>query len=272
MYGGETGKSYIGYRGRTDTTKICPSDVGDHVVWCDNSHDMGAMSSIVSVVPCRTQAVKSSKRPGRAMPFDDYSRVGGSATYATSSGTLTGAEIAGMKRRVVMIEYDGDADGLARLIGVAASAEGSGGFRRWGPALAVVGKGVDIARCAAFLHAAEASFGIWMTGCTSYNTPGYVDRISGHIVECLGDDEPSWLANLRPNAKSIGGARTLVAAALHGYLAIMHGGLRGSGSSSSGGGGCDAHGAAHCGHRGGGREEGEEEEEEGVGREGGCAA
>ena len=249
-YGGNDGSSWRPYRAINETKKIVPSDADDSVVWCDDGGDMEAMKSIVSVVRCGTRVVKCARRPGKATPFADHARAGGEAAYHTSAGRLTGAEIAKTGRKAVLVEYDGDAEDLARLVpmdagGAEARARRMAPCRykgRWyddeegveglaaailggpKPALAVVGKAEEIALCAAHLHSAGAQYGAWPNLCR-YDAPEYVRRMCADGDEIF-DKLPSWLEDMTVwDSSGRNEAKTLVASILHGYLAVRHGGV-----------------------------------------------
>lgn len=252
-----------GYVPASEAKKIDPAKAGENVVWCDNRADMDAMKSIVSVILCGMQAARCGRRPGRATPFADYARKGEEAEYDTTAGRLSGSAIARTGRRIVLVEYDGDAADLADLLRAEAAQRGtllprnmrgwySDGGRR-GPAwtrdasrrekerlhrmqllppMVVVGRAPELSACAAHLHSAGARFGVHFRG--RYGGPRYIQRVSGGIDEYLGSAEPEWLGHLWPSCRTENEARTLVASALHGHLANRHRrGPRGSGAGAA---------------------------------------
>ena len=262
-YGGTPDFSWRPYKSISEAKKIAPSDAGAGVVWCDNTDDMEAMKSIVSVVRCSTLVVKCGRRPGNATPFAEHARTGGGALYHTSAGRLAGAEIAGMKRRVVLVEYDGDAADLARHIGVETGGSSSSGEdaedRAWRmvpcwyrgrryahshsgardlasairdgsePALAVVGTADELALCAAHLHAASASYGVWPNMC-GYGAPEYVERVCADGDDIFVGMIPSWIQDMTVHDFGDNEGKTLVSSILHGHLAVKHGQAAAGGS------------------------------------------
>ena len=243
------GRTRGGYRRQTDARrKIDPISAGERIVWCDNTDDMDAMKAIVTVLPCHAQAAKCRRRPGTATPFADYAAAGRDATYATTSGRLSGSAIARTGRRIVMVAYDGDAADLADLMRTAAAKcgimrwpRGHGGNRRyvhlpddpeerrqakldWLPPMIVVGTASELSACAAWLHASapEARYGAWMPG-GAYANSERVQRMDVRPNSYLGDDAcPDWIGSLGGHSVRSNESRTLVAAALHGHLANMY--------------------------------------------------
>ena len=250
VYGGpKSNDRFRGYASSADAVKIDPGKAGADIVWCSDKSDMDAMRSIAAVLPGHARAARCARRPGRATPFAEYAKAGGRAACATTAGRLSGSAIARTGRRVVMVEYDGDADGLADLMRTAASSYRTVQKKRWWsdaheeevilPPMAVVGRGKELAMCAAYLHSAGAKFGVCLRGGYGWGAPDYVRRASAGIHEYLGDAEPDWLDRLRPDAKSESEARTLVASVLHGHLASRYrrGASRGVGSEDANAGG-----------------------------------
>ena len=261
----DDGRTRGGYRRQTDARrKIDPISAGERIVWCDNSDDMDAMKAIVTVLPCRAQAAKCRRRPGTATPFADYAEAGRAATYATTSGRLSGSAIARTGRRIVMVAYDGDAADLADLMRTAAAKCGImrwprriGGNMRyehlpddpeerrqkkldWLPPMIVVGRASELSACAAWLHASasEARYGAWMPGGT-YAYSEHVQRMDVGPDSYLGDEAcPDWVGSLGRHSVRSNESRTLVAAALHGHLANMYrrGPRVGSGADDAGNG------------------------------------
>lgn len=259
VYGGELDSCHPGYKALADAEKIDPLDAGENIVWCESGADMNAMKSIVAVLPCRTRAAKARQRPGRATPFAEYAEAGGAAAYATTAGRLSGSAIARTGRSIVMVEYDGDAGDLADLMRTAAAKSGSlRGPRRIqyydddpdGPAesaeerrqrklqrapMVVVGRGPELAQCAAHLHARGSAFGVWIQAGRHGGMPSYVSSAMASPHEYLGDEcEPVWLDRLRISSPRSGEVRTLIASVLHGHLANVYR----KGPRSGGGGGC----------------------------------
>ena len=230
VYGGEDSGGYRGYRPLADAERIDPASADRRIVWCDSSGDMDAMKSITAVIPCGTRAAKCARRPGEATPFAKYAGAGGEATYETTAGRLSGSRIAGTGRRAVLVEYDGDAAGLADLMRSAAASHHSLRRKAWRcgdeeegilPPIVVVGRGADLAACAAHLHSAGAKFGVWIPH-VRYGAPEYVGRATADVRWYLDGAMPMWVDRLGAYGGRECETRTLIASVLHGHLANMH--------------------------------------------------
>ena len=230
VYGGEIASGWRGYRPLSEAERIEHASADEQIVWCESSGDMEAMKSITAVIPCGTRAAKCARRPGTATPFAKYAGAGGEALYDTTAGRLSGSRIAGTGRRAVLVEYDGDAADLADLLRTAAAGRRSLRRKVWScgnesevvlPPIVVIGRGPELAACAAHLHSAGAKYGVWISHLHS-GAPEYVSRATADVSWYLDYETPEWLDRLGGYAGREAETRTLIASVLHGHLANMH--------------------------------------------------
>jgi len=226
-YGGDwEPRSRKAYNSYSRHARFAPDDCGRNVVWTRDAGEFAALKSVLCTLPHDTYVAKERERPGRAVPFGEYAASAASSAYDTSRGRLSGKDIAAEGGVAVMVEYHGDAAGLAALMARDAAAAGGRGDDGEGDGdndcLLVIGRADKLAALSAYLWSRGADFRIWLPSDLSWGGPEYVARVR-HRGRLLARHEPEWLCHVSGLHCGARTMRTVAASLLHGYLAVKYG-------------------------------------------------
>lgn len=148
------------------------------VVRCGDSESFGAMQGALAALECDTVCATRERSAVRGVvEFDGYADAAGDMRYDTTIGHVSGRELAGCGRRIVLVVYDRPAWRTADLAALLADAwRRRNGGNDGCEAVYVIGRPGVLAGCAAHLWRSSAGFGVWML---PYYSQPRIDVLAG---------------------------------------------------------------------------------------------